>query len=72
MARATRYWEDEALAGELMNLIGDNITVEVTALTVDASRVLDYIAENFNPEDVFDPDVLRDWALANDFVEKEE
>jgi hypothetical protein len=34
--------------------------------------VLDYIAENFNPEDVFDPDVLRDWALANDFVEKEE
>ena len=32
----------------------------------------DYIADNFDPEDVFPEDKLRVWAFDNGFVEKSE
>ncbi len=32
----------------------------------------EYIADNFPPEDVFTKDQLREWALENGFVEKED
>lgn len=32
----------------------------------------DYIAGNFKPEDVYPEQKLRDWAIDNGFVEKEE
>jgi len=63
MSRTTSYSEDRDMADTLAKYI---------VIDVDAGRILNYVAVNFNPEDVFDPDVLRDWALANDFVEKEE
>jgi hypothetical protein len=31
----------------------------------------EYIAENFPPEDVYTENQLRDWALDNGFVERE-
>ena len=33
-------------------------------------RAADYIADNFPPEDVYEDQQLRDWALDNGFVEK--
>jgi hypothetical protein len=35
-------------------------------------QAADYIAENFPPEDVYEERQLRNWALDNGFVEKEE
>jgi hypothetical protein len=32
----------------------------------------DYIADNFEPDDVFPEQKLRDWAVDNGFVEKED
>ena len=31
-------------------------------------QILAYIADNFEPEDVFDEDVLRQWAKDNGYV----
>lgn len=33
--------------------------------TLDASFVLEWVRENFVPEDVFSNDALEDWAYAN-------
>ena len=35
-------------------------------------RAAEYIAGNFPPEDVYEEQQLRDWAIDNGFVEKEE
>ena len=35
-------------------------------------QAAEYIAENFPPEDVYTVNQLRDWALDNGFVEKDE
>jgi len=34
--------------------------------------IIEFIAENFKPEDVFDSDDLEDWARDNDFILIEE
>lgn len=34
-------------------------------------RAAEYIAENFSPEEVYEEQRLRDWAIDNGFVEKE-
>ncbi len=35
-------------------------------------QAAEYIADNFDPEDVYREDKLRAWALDNGFVEKED
>ena len=35
-------------------------------------QAADYIAENFPPEDVYPVQELRDWAIDNGWVEKED
>ena len=35
-------------------------------------RAAEYIAENFPPEDVYEEQQLRDWAIENGFEEKEQ
>ena len=35
-------------------------------------QAADYIAENFPPEDVYPVQKLRDWAIDNGWVEKED
>jgi hypothetical protein len=36
-----------------------------------AEWVLDWVEQEFNPEDVFNFEMLKTWALENGFVEKE-
>lgn len=42
-----------------------------TYINVDDDEIIDYIAQNKRPEDVFSTDELRAWALDNGFVEEE-
>jgi len=35
-------------------------------------QAAEYIADNFEPEDVYPKQKLRDWAIDNGFVEKSE
>ena len=37
----------------------------------DAVVVLEWVAHNFSPEDVFDETDLNDWAERNNYVKKE-
>jgi hypothetical protein len=39
-----------------------------TTLLEEAAK---YIAENFDPEDVYSEEQLENWALENDFVKKD-
>lgn len=41
-----------------------------TYVNVDDDDIIDYIASNKRPEDVFSKDELRNWALDNGFVEE--
>ena len=34
-------------------------------------QAAEYIADNFDPEEVYPEQILRDWAIENGFVEKE-
>ena len=40
-------------------------------IDVDDDEIIDYIASNKRPEDVFSEAELREWALDNGFVEEE-
>lgn len=40
---------------------------EAIEQTVDADLILDTIAENFTPEQVFGEDVLDQWAMDNNY-----
>ena len=35
-------------------------------------EVVEWVADNLEPEDVYDPDRLEDWAEANGYVKKTE
>ena len=35
-------------------------------------QAAEYIADNFEPEDIYSEQKLRDWAIDNGFVEKSE
>jgi len=48
---------------EFIKMLGENISV-------DASYVLDWVADNFAPEEIFDEETLRQWALDSGFVEE--
>ena len=41
-----------------------------TYVEVDDDEIIDYVGRNMRPEDVFDDDQLREWALYNGFVEE--
>ena len=41
-----------------------------TYVEVDGDEIRDYVGKNMYPEDVFDDDQLREWALDNGFVEE--
>jgi hypothetical protein len=45
---------------------------DIADVTIDISNesILNYVAENFNPIDVFGPEALCKWAEENDFVER--
>jgi hypothetical protein len=62
MSRPTRISEDEALAKFLV------VAVKVSEVTVDARDILEYVAENFDPEDVFDTEALEAWAEHNGYT----
>lgn len=62
MVRKTSYSED----CNFNQMLSENIIIDF-----DAGIVLKYIADNFEPEDVFDAEVLANWALDNGYEEKE-
>lgn len=67
MARRTSYSEDSDLAAMLDN----TLSVNSVTVSIDAGEVLAYIADNFDPEDVFDEEVLVRWAEDNGYVKGE-
>ena len=40
----------------------------VREINLDTLFILDWVTDNFDPEDVFENDQLEDWALDNGFV----
>ena len=63
MARETSALEDISFR----ELLRD----ELEALEMDATGILDWVGENFLPEDVFDNDSLAEWAEFNGFVQSQ-
>lgn len=63
MGRRTSQIEDKSFR----DLLFDNMDFEL-----DASVVLDWVMENFLPEDVFSNDELVEWAYDNNFVQSQE
>ena len=45
--------------------------MEVCEIEVEDSSVVEYVAENYRPEEVFPKTELQDWALDNGFVEED-
>jgi len=43
-----------------------------TDVEVDDDEIRDYVGKNMYPEDVFDDDQLRTWALDNGFIEEDD
>lgn len=43
-----------------------------TYIDVDDDEIRDYVGRNMRPEDVFDDDQLRAWALDNGFIEEDD
>ena len=37
-------------------------------MLIDDDEIIEYISENYEPDDVFDEDTLETWALSNGFV----
>lgn len=60
----TNYSQDQAMAKEIEEIVDISISL-------DATKVLDYVRENYKPEEVFDIDQLEDWAESNDYVRAE-
>lgn len=67
-------WTD-AITDAKFDIKGDwstKVTIEVDEVELEDSDILEWVEENFQPEDVFSLDTLRDWARADGFVEGEE
>lgn len=64
MAIHTNYSQDQAMAKELEQIV--DISIQL-----DATKVLDYVRENYKPEEVFEIDQLEDWAESNEYVRAE-
>ena len=52
---------------ELTDILMNNMSI-----SLDASIILDWVAEAFTPEDIFSREELSHWAWDNGFVEEEE
>jgi len=63
MPRATTFKEDMDFAKRLAEAVCDSIT---------ADFVLSWVAENFDPGDVYDEYDLIRWVRDNDFARKDE
>lgn len=63
--RSTSVAQDKSLAG----LIQDDATITIE---MDATKVLEWVADNFEPDEVFDDDKLAKWAADNYDCEPEE
>ena len=48
------------------------IFLQLADITVDAQRILDWIADNFVPGRVYPDYALEDWALGNGFIRIDE
>jgi len=62
MAKRTTGPEDKSCAEMLISSLD---------LQIDATLVLEWVAGNFDPEDVFDEDQLSSWAEDNGFEKSE-
>ena len=36
----------------------------------DAALALEWVRDNFDPQDIFEDDILREWAASNGFIEE--
>ena len=63
MAKVTTLTEDQAF-GELLKEQVD------LSFVMDAGVVIDWVRDNFAPEDVYEVSDLADWAEGNGFVEQ--
>ena len=64
MARQTSALEDISFR----ELLRDNLET----LEIDATGILDWVRENFLPEDIFDKEELAEWADDNNFVRSQD
>lgn len=55
----------------LVKLLLKEMTIDLDA-SFDASLVVDWVADNFAPEEVYGEAALKHWAWDNGFVEEEE
>jgi len=60
---------------DIADLLTDNLQYTLSdryieVKPVDMGFLIDYIDREFNPEDVFSENSLRDWAFRNGFVEE--
>ena len=55
-----------AQSEKFIEVLLDNLEFALDGM--DASFVLGWVQENFEPEDVFDEDILIDWAENNEFI----
>lgn len=62
MAKSTTHREDLDMATEILNRIS------IEDISIDAGYILEFVNENYVPEEVFDEDKLREWAIDHDFV----
>lgn len=60
--RSTSIAQDKSLAV----LIQDSATI---AIDMDATSVLEWVAGNFEPDEVFDDEALARWAAGKGYVE---
>ena len=61
----TTHRQDKEFADNLMD-IGDDIIDAIRAVFArDAQWVVDWVSENFEPDNVFSDEALRDWAEKN-------
>ncbi|MBW2012047.1 MAG: hypothetical protein JRI32_10570 [Deltaproteobacteria bacterium] len=43
----------------------------INSVDIDESEIVDYVKENFSPEDVFPEKELEYWAESNGFIKEE-
>lgn len=60
MSIGTSIRQDKAF----LDLISDQIGTGFLEI------VLEYVANNFQPDEIFNEDILENWARANDFVKE--
>jgi len=65
--------QDKSIVDFLSGFLMYSVTAyrEIIVECGDTQPLLDYIGGEFNPEDVFSENSLRDWAFRNGFVEGE-